>query len=84
MTDLFDSKYILEVSSSGLDRPLSTEKDFRRKIGKDVKIEFDSNGKKKRVRGSLKEVDEQMIIVAAKEGDTRIALADTRKGKVII
>lgn len=36
--DLIRTHYILEVSSPGLDRPLKKEKDFRRYLGKKVRI----------------------------------------------
>jgi len=36
--DIFPGRYILEVSSPGLDRPLKTEKDFKRCIGRMVNI----------------------------------------------
>jgi len=37
--DLIKKKYILEVSSPGIDRPLTREKDFSRFLGFQVKIE---------------------------------------------
>ncbi|UCD64227.1 MAG: ribosome maturation factor RimP [Candidatus Zixiibacteriota bacterium] len=39
-TDLFPSRYTLEVSSPGLDRPLKTSRDFRYRIGETVRLEF--------------------------------------------
>lgn len=36
--DPIGGKYVLEVSSPGLDRPLRTSRDFARSIGKKVKI----------------------------------------------
>lgn len=36
--DVIPHSYILEVSSPGLDRPLISESDFRRNIGRSVKI----------------------------------------------
>ncbi len=38
MEDLIPHRYLLEVSSPGLDRPLCTSADFKRKIGKRVKV----------------------------------------------
>jgi len=38
LEDLIPHRYTLEVSSPGLDRPLVTEEDFRRKIGEQVKV----------------------------------------------
>lgn len=36
--DIIKRAYYLEVSSPGLDRPLKTEKDLKRNIGKDVEV----------------------------------------------
>jgi ribosome maturation factor RimP len=47
--DFFDGKpYTLEVSSPGIDRPLKTERDFRRIAGRDVTLHLGIaiNGKK--------------------------------------
>ncbi|MCP4705197.1 MAG: hypothetical protein GY865_11345, partial [candidate division Zixibacteria bacterium] len=38
--NLFQSRYTIEVSSPGLDRPLQTSKEFRRRIGEQVQILF--------------------------------------------
>ncbi len=39
-TSLFESGYTLEVSSPGLDRPLRTARDFRRRVGETVRIDY--------------------------------------------
>jgi ribosome maturation factor RimP len=39
-TTLFESGYALEVSSPGLDRPLTTARDFKHRVGEMVRIEF--------------------------------------------
>ncbi|MDP8266097.1 MAG: ribosome maturation factor RimP [Candidatus Aceula meridiana] len=36
--NIFEGSYTLEVSSPGIDRPLCTEKDFLRNIGKKVQV----------------------------------------------
>jgi ribosome maturation factor RimP len=39
-TTLLESGYTLEVSSPGLDRPLTTARDFKHRVGETVRIEF--------------------------------------------
>lgn len=39
-TTLFESGYTLEVSSPGLDRSLTTARDFKHRVGETVRIEF--------------------------------------------
>lgn len=38
--DLIKIPYYLEVSSPGLDRPLKTDKDYKRNIGKEIEIKL--------------------------------------------
>ncbi len=47
--DPIEESYYLEVSSPGLDRPLKTDKDLKRNIGKDIEMNLYKNidGKKK-------------------------------------
>jgi ribosome maturation factor RimP len=82
--DILDSEYILEVSSSGLDRPLLSHRDFERKIGKDVKVEYTEDGKRKRIRGSLAKVDTAAILINCDGSEFKIALSDIQQGKVVI
>jgi ribosome maturation factor RimP len=42
-TDAIPTRYTLEVSSPGADRPLKTERDFVRHTGRKVKIQYDRN-----------------------------------------
>lgn len=65
--DPIEEAYVLCVSSPGLDRPLKTERDFERSIGKKVDIKLykkDENGKKE-LTGELlkKEGDEVSVII---------------------
>jgi len=46
-TDLLDKGYVLEVSSPGLDRPLTSTRDFRYRVGETVRIEFVDHARKK-------------------------------------
>jgi ribosome maturation factor RimP len=46
-TDLFESGYLLEVSSPGLDRPLKTARDFKFRIGETVRLMLAESSRKK-------------------------------------
>ena len=60
--DFISENYILEVSSPGLDRPLKKEKDFARRIGKDVEVKwFKAISKEKEFVGILKAYDEDTV-----------------------
>lgn len=65
--DPIEEAYVLCVSSPGLDRPLKTERDFERSVGKKVDIKLykkDENGKKE-LTGELlkKEGDEVSVVI---------------------
>lgn len=59
-----DKPYTLVVSSPGLDRPLKTERDFKRNLGKQVEITLfaKQNGKKNFV-GVLQNFDDKSVVI---------------------
>ena len=62
--DLIEESYYLEVSSPGLERPLKTNKDLKRNIGKNVEISLYKNvdGKKKYIGQLLDYTDTHIKI----------------------
>ena len=72
VSDLMDEKdpikdpYFLEVSSPGLNRTLFTENHYKRYIGREVMVRFTKSiDGKKNVKGILKEVNDDSIVVEA-------------------
>ncbi|WP_297714034.1 ribosome maturation factor RimP [Clostridium sp.] len=78
VSDLMDEKdpipeaYFLEVSSPGLNRTLFNEAHYKRFVGREVMVKLTKaiDGKKS-IKGILKEVNEENIIV---EADTLISI----------
>ena len=78
VSDLMDEKdpipeaYFLEVSSPGLNRTLFTEAHYKRFVGREVLVKLTKAivGKKS-IKGILKEVNEENIII---EADTLISI----------
>lgn len=69
--DFIDGSYILEVSSSGLDRPLKKEKDFERSMGKLVEIRtYRPVDKQKEFCGTLTAYDSNSVTIE-EEGQPR-------------
>ena len=58
--EVMDTKYTLEVSSPGIDIPLSSLRQYRKNIGRRLKI---SLAEGKDVKGILKEVDENELLL---------------------
>ena len=71
--DPIEQAYYLSVSSLGIDRPLKTDKDYKRNIGKvmDVKLYAPLNGKKE-FSGTLTAFDEETYTIELKSGSETI------------
>ncbi len=83
---LVEGAYHLEVSSPGIDRPLTRAKDFADWAGHEAKISmvkgFDGP---RNIRGSLTGIDGDIIIVEdAKAGETRIPRDQVHSAKLIL
>ena len=64
-------QYTLEVASPGLDRPLTTEADFRRNLGRKVQINvLSSTGKTLKLSGVLKAVNDGTVTLNPPSGET--------------
>lgn len=67
-----DAPYYLNVSSVGLDKPLRTDKDFVRAMGKEVEIKlFTPFMSKKEYEGNLSSFDEENITIES-DGTTAV------------
>lgn len=62
-----DAPYILSVSSPGIDRPLTKERDFNRNLNKEISVTLfaKKNGQKK-FEGKLISFDEKSITIESK------------------
>lgn len=68
-TDIIRGHYLLEVSSPGLDRPLKREKDFKRFIGRLIKVKtFSPIDNQKTFMGTLKDYRVEVVTLETKEG----------------
>jgi len=62
--DLIPHRYMLEVSSPGLDRPLVCGADFKRKIGKKVKVLLkEEMGGKMELVGKIKNLEGENLLL---------------------
>lgn len=70
-TDPISVTYYLEVSSPGLDRPLKTDKDLMRNIGKDIEIKlYSSINDKKVYYGELESFNAEEIVIKEETGNS--------------
>ncbi len=77
--------YTLEVSSPGLDRPLTRLKDFERFAGFTAKLEarMPVDGRK-RFKGALKGVDGDDVLLDTDLGPARVAFDNVLRAKLVI
>jgi len=84
-SDIINKSFILEVSSPGLDRPLSTKRDFERNLGKKIKLIVKNNkGATDTTIGDLKAIAGDRLILNVKGIESQILLADIMKAKLEI
>lgn len=77
--------YNLEVSSPGVDRPLTKAKDFDRFAGQEAKMEtmLPIDGRK-RFRGVIKGIEKELITLALPEGEVKIPFGHVRTAKLVV
>ena len=77
VADFGKSRYVLEVSSPGLDRELYKPADVERFLAKLARVAFvDAEGKKKTVIGRLTELQR-----GEAQGDSKVVLTDDKTGE---
>lgn len=88
--DLIPGRYTLEVSSPGLDRPLTTDRDFKRKVGEKVRVFLKEKvDGKTEVEGRIKDIQKQdLLLVESSPGKKQeeeriIPLDKVAKAKII-
>lgn len=75
--DIIQDSYYLEVSSPGLDRPLKTDKDLKRNLGKDIEVSlYKGLDGKKKIIGELVDFNDDKIIV--KDEDSKMIDIDRK------
>ena len=82
--DLFTKDYRLEVSSPGIDRPLSGYNDFKRNITRKASVTFLENGKTVTITGTIKKANENEVIIQKSKDDITIKMNQIIEGKIVL
>lgn len=83
--DILDERYILEVSSPGVDRPLSDEKDFLRAKGRRIRAFLSESFEAKiEWEGSIDQVNEGILFLNTGDSIKSIPLSKIKKAKQVI
>ena len=84
INDTLSGRYVLEVSSPGLNRPLKKEKDFVRAVGKKVRLKTVSpvDGRRN-YRGTLLSFEDGNLLIDLENGQARLSLSDLEKANLV-
>ncbi len=78
--DPIAGRYTLEVTSPGLGRPLRTPADFRRVVGRRVRVVLAQS----QHEGTLEEVGDDRVRLTTERGAVEVPLADVANAKVVL
>lgn len=84
--DPINGRYMLELSSPGIDRPLVRLEDFQTYKGYEAKIESDmpaENGQKK-FRGVLHGLEGEDILITTDQGDAKVPFSSLTRAKLVL
>jgi len=77
-----DRPYNLEVSSPGIDRPLKTERDYKRVVGREVRVHLTQGIEgKKTLTGEVIACEDNKLKVKLEDKTVEIPLSDIYSGK---
>jgi len=83
--DILQERYILEVSSPGLDRPLNSRADYLRCINKQVRVNLlESINGKWELEGVISSVTDESVYIDIRDETFEIPLTKITKGKRVI
>ncbi len=82
-TDPIEGRFTLEVSSPGLDRPLTSRDDFRRKVGERVRLTVTEAERTRDVEGEIVKVEDNRLSLSTAAGEAEFPLDRVVRGKII-
>lgn len=83
--NILQTRYILEVSSPGLDRPLKTKSDFLRCIDKEVKFFLNESIEGKlELDGVIQKVDAEAVYIGTKDMILAIPISKIGKARQVL
>ncbi|WP_262693682.1 ribosome maturation factor RimP [Kordiimonas aquimaris] len=83
--DPLPGEYLLEVSSPGVDRPLTRKKDFERWVGFETKVELENQiDGRRRFKGRMTAFNGSEIVLDTDEGQVVLPYSDVAKAKLIL
>ncbi len=81
LNDVVPGRFTLEVTSPGATRPLKTGRDFRRNIGREVRVQRLGQSE---LSGTVVGADDDTLTLDVDGNETTIDIADVSHGKVVL
>ena len=83
--DPIDGSYRLEVSSPGIDRPLTRRSDYSDWAGHEARLKLDESlAGARQLSGTIKGIDEDIVLLATPKGDREIPFESIASAKLLL
>lgn len=83
--DVIADKYLLEVSSAGVERPLVKLRDFQKFIGREIKIVLrEQVGGKLKYKGKIAGVEDNVIVLQAKNLELKFDFLNIKNANLVL
>lgn len=83
--DPIASEYVLEISSPGIDRPLTRPKDFANWQGYEARVDMNQNiDGRKRFRGLLLGLDGDAVLIRCEDEEFRLPVETVGEAKLVL
>jgi ribosome maturation factor RimP len=66
--EVVSSKYRLNVSTPGVDRPLVDPRQYKKNKGRKARVKFRNNGEKQQIEGRINDIQQQSIKMKVSDG----------------
>ncbi len=80
----FPNGYKMEVTSTGIDADLEQPFQFRKNIGRQLKLKLITNDSVKSMKATLKDIDDNGIFIQLGKEISHINYADIKQAKIIV
>jgi ribosome maturation factor RimP len=82
LEDPLPGKYRLDISSPGIDRPLTEKWQYKKNIGKELMITLEEDGKTIQKTGTLEALEDDKIVLSEKKQKISINLDRIKKATI--
>ena len=79
LEDPIQGKYRLDISSPGIDRPLTEVWQFKKNVGRNLRVTYSTEDKINESVGTLTRIDDQNIWLEEKNKEVQIPLREIKK-----